>query len=207
MAWLRVFSVSLLITLLIVLIFFMAVLPMRPDVPAFIDVPTARWASQSPEFEHDLTISIRSDGRIYLGDAELGIDALEHRLSAASARQGVAPTLRVRADRAAMFYSIRRVVRAARNAGFNRVTFMVRQERMTEGMDFSFAFPAHKPNPWPAIGIAVGCLAGAVTIRFVRHSESAKPGCVGWLLLLVATLALLFVWSIYFPSCPPGMWC
>ena len=63
--------------------------------------------------------------------------------------------------------------------------------------------PAH----WPALLIAAVCVAGAVAIRFARRSPSAKPGCAGWLLLLIAALALLYAWNIDHPSCPPGLWC
>jgi biopolymer transport protein ExbD len=126
--WLRLFAATLLFTMLVVLIFFMVVLPIRPDVPAFVDVPTARWASMSPEYEHDLTISILSDGRTYLGNVEVGVVALERRLSAARVERRETPVLRVRVDRAAAFQHVRRVVRAARNAGFPRLTFMVRQD-------------------------------------------------------------------------------
>lgn len=100
------------------------------------------------------------------------------------------------------------LVPAARNAGFERVTFVVRGEPITPDEGLSFGVAAReKPNPWPAALMALTCLAGAVTIRFVRRPPSATPGCAGWFLLLLAALALLFLWSLYHPSCPPGMWC
>lgn len=213
MGWLRLFALELLLVMLIVFIFLMLVLPIRPDVPLFVDVPTARWPSKSPEFEHDLTISIRADGKTYLANSEVRVTALENRLSAARLQSTYTPTVRIRVDRTVTFHSVRRIVVAAQNAGFSRVTFMVRQELMVrqepvkvEGFSFSVA-AAEKPNPWPAAIIAAACLASALTIRFARRSQSVKPGCAGWFLLLLAALALLFIWSIYYPSCPPGMWC
>jgi biopolymer transport protein ExbD len=206
--WFRLFSVSFLFVVLIIFIFFMLVLPIRPDVPAFVDVPTARAASKSPELEHDLTISVRANGMIYLEGTEVHVTALTRRLSAAR-RQGTdTPTVRIRADRAALFRNVRRVVIAARNAGFTRATFMVRQESVTVYEGFSLRVTApEEPNPWPAAVIAAASLAGAVLFRFFRNSQSVKPGCAGWFLLLLAALALLFIWSLYYPSCPPGMWC
>ena len=116
MQWWRLFAMSLLFTLLIVFVLFMAVLSIRPDIPVFV-------------------------------------------------------------------------------------------EPLNMEMYFAFASPAPKPNPWPAAGIAALCLAGAVTIRFARRSQSSRPGCAGWVLLLAATIALLFIWGIYYPPCPPGVWC
>jgi len=149
--WLRLFAVSFLFVVLIIIIFLMLVLPLRPDVPAFVHVPTARWASKSAELAPDLTISIRANGTTYLGDADVQVTALAARLFAARRQRTDTPIVRIRGDRAATFHTVRRAVSAARDAGFKRVTFMVRQETVTLHEGFSLIPTApENPNPRPA---------------------------------------------------------
>lgn len=205
MDWLRLFSLIFVFTLLMLVLFLIVVTPIQWDGPVFVDVPAARWASKSPEELNDLTISIRANGTIYLANEELHAGALESRLSRAEA----GAKIRLRVDRAAAFHHVRRAVLAARNAGFGRVTFMVRGEpaAVTAGEGFSLVGTVpENPNPWPAATVAAVCVAGAVMIRFLRGTESAKLGCAGWLLLFIAALALAVVWDMYFSWRPPGMW-
>jgi len=129
--WLRLFALDFLLVLIPVFIFVLLVTPIRSDIPAFVDFPISSTAIKSPEMEYDVHVTVLRDGRIFLYDELIGTETLSRRLNEVRTSRRRPPTIRVRADRAAPFGPVRRVVHAAGRAGYPRVTFMVEPSAVT----------------------------------------------------------------------------
>jgi hypothetical protein len=69
--WLNLFSLSFLFTIASLLVFFMAILPIRLDDPTtFIQTPYAKSLSKSPSIEQDVEIALTNRGAILVrGDS------------------------------------------------------------------------------------------------------------------------------------------
>lgn len=122
--WLNLFALDLLFVMLVVLILFMAITPFS-NLPVHVDVPTARFASHSPESSLDLTIHVPRPGVIVFNDELVSLAEIDQRL--VPARRGVYNTVRIRAARNIPYGTVRRLVQWARDAGYTRVTFVVRR--------------------------------------------------------------------------------
>ena len=120
--WLNLFALDLLFVLLIVLTLQIAITPIFPIQP-YVDVPTSTSATRSPEHVEDLTIHLPLPELIIIGKVAVRLSEVEKQLVSAR-RDGV--NVRIRASRRVPFGDVRRVVQAAQNAGYTRVTILLR---------------------------------------------------------------------------------
>jgi len=133
--WWRLFGLAFAIFLVPVLIFVMVVIPVFPDLPMLMDFPISSTAEKHPEFEYDETVSVLRIGAVIYRGEQVTFRVLSQRLRKARLRgRGEwEPAVRVRVDKAAPFWSVRSVVRSVRDAGFPRLTFMLRtRDSMTQ---------------------------------------------------------------------------
>lgn len=126
--WLRLFGAVCVAVHLLVFIIIFAITPIVP-LPAFIDFASAASAVKSPEFEHDVTVTLRANGDVFLQSRPITLTSLAQGLRASRLRAPDEPTLRLRVDRSTPFRFVRRVALAARDAGYQRFTVMVRSVR------------------------------------------------------------------------------
>ncbi|HEY0159150.1 MAG TPA: biopolymer transporter ExbD [Thermoanaerobaculia bacterium] len=123
--WLRLFGAVCATLHFVVFIVVVSIVPIVP-LPAFIDFPSAASAEKSPEFEHDVTVTVRANGDVFLQSRPVAMASLARELEASRLHRLHAPVLRLRIDRSAPFGVVRGVAVAAGVAGFERVTVMVR---------------------------------------------------------------------------------
>jgi biopolymer transport protein TolR len=130
--------------MLVLLIIFMVAAPlMTVGVP--VDLPRTNATALNQEQE-PLTISVNSEGRIFLQETEVQMDALVAQLRAILAAQPTAqgqPERRifVRGDRAISYGRVMEVMGTVSAAGFTRVALLAEQPAGTP------AAPAARPAP------------------------------------------------------------
>jgi biopolymer transport protein TolR len=113
--------------MLVLLIIFMVAAPlMTVGVP--VDLPQTRAANLNQEQE-PLTISVTADGRVFLQESEVALDALVPQLRAILASQQQAPgaperRIFVRGDRAISYGRVMEVMGTVSSAGFSRVALL-----------------------------------------------------------------------------------
>lgn len=121
--WLNLFALDLLVVTLVVLLIIMTMTPLQSSQP-YVDLPISTTATKSPDTEQDLSITIFSDDAVFFGLEYVPMSVLDRRLAAAPRHADT--TLRIHAAHNAPYGTVRRVVRAAQQAGYQRVTFVVR---------------------------------------------------------------------------------
>jgi len=130
--------------MLVLLIIFMVAAPlMTVGVP--VDLPRTNASALNQEQE-PLTISVNAEGRIYLQETEVQMDALVAQLRAILAAQPTGqgqPERRifVRGDRAISYGRVMEVMGTVSSAGFTRVALLAEQPSGTP------AAPAARPAP------------------------------------------------------------
>jgi len=114
--------------MLVLLIIFMVSAPLL-TVGVPIDLPT----SQAKSLEQDkepLTISVNDKGKVYLQNAEIGVDDLIPKLEAiAQARGGTEARIYVRGDRKVDYGTMMKVMGQLSAAGFHRVALVTEFEQ------------------------------------------------------------------------------
>jgi biopolymer transport protein TolR len=107
--------------MLVLLIIFMVTAPMM-TVGVPVDLPKAQATAMNENVE-PLTVSIASDGKIYLQETEVELDGLIPKLQAITAAK---PDTRifVRGDQTVTYGQIMGVVGAINSAGFKKVALM-----------------------------------------------------------------------------------
>ena len=114
--------------MLVLLIVFMVAAPLL-NVSVPIDLPETK-AQQTPgEREDPITISVTSDGKVFLGESEIEIDTLASKLVAISqSRRSAADTLdqrvRVQGDRSVDYGKVMQVIGELNNAGYKRIDLL-----------------------------------------------------------------------------------
>jgi biopolymer transport protein TolR len=111
--------------MLVLLIIFMVSAPLL-TVGVPIDLPQSAARPLEGDVE-PLTISVDADGRIYLQETEIEIDALIERLTAIAAN-GTDERVLVRGDAASSYGTMMRVMGRLNQAGFNRIALVTTQE-------------------------------------------------------------------------------
>ena len=164
--WLRLFGAVCVTVHLLVFVIIVAITPIIP-LPAFIDFASAAYAAKSPEFEHDVTVTLRRNGDVFLQSRRISLASLAQDLRASRLRARYEPTLRLRIDRSTPFRFVRRVALAARDAGYPRFTVMVRYVPSdTPGMN---AKPIHPVTSSPTAPATPENAAAARPLRLVRN--------------------------------------
>ena len=107
--------------MLVLLIIFMVTAPLL-TVGVPLDMPETRAAQVNADTK-PITISVDSDGRIFLQEDEIGIDEITPRLRAISdARQGQDTRIFVRGDKRVAYDVVARVLADISAAGFRKIT-------------------------------------------------------------------------------------
>lgn len=119
--WLNLFSLAFLFWLIALCTLFLAILPIRTDVP-LIATPFSSSENKSPEMEDDLNIALRTGGRIVVSEHQVSRRELVRIIAAARSDRNV----RILVETGTPYRYVRGVVSAARDAGRARVTFLVR---------------------------------------------------------------------------------
>ncbi len=112
--------------MLVLLIIFMVTAPlMTAGVP--LDLPKAGAAALNVDTK-PLTLSIRANGEVYLGDNALPDGEIVPRLSAA-AKQGFDERIYVRGDKKVDYGRVAQIMALVTNAGFKRVALVTEQDQ------------------------------------------------------------------------------
>lgn len=112
--------------MLVLLIVFMISAPLL-TVGVPIDLPETRAKQMQAETE-PLTVSVGSDGKIYLQDTEITVEELVPRLQAI-AKAGYEERIFVRGDRDAEYGSMMQVMGRLNQAGFRRIGLVTLEEQ------------------------------------------------------------------------------
>ncbi|MFM9861863.1 protein TolR [Pseudoxanthobacter sp. M-2] len=112
--------------MLVLLIVFMISAPLL-TVGVPIDLPETRAKALQTETE-PLTVSVGSDGKIYLQDTEITVEELVPRLQAI-ATAGYEERIFVRGDRDAEYGSMMQVMGRLNQAGFRRIGLVTLEEQ------------------------------------------------------------------------------
>ena len=112
--------------MLVLLIIFMVTAPlMTAGVP--IDLPKTSSAPLNIDAK-PVTLSIKADGKVFLGESELGDGEIVPRLTAAS-KQGLDERIFVRGDKKVDYGRVAQVMATVTGAGFKRIALVTEQDQ------------------------------------------------------------------------------
>ncbi|MFG1300654.1 protein TolR [Xanthobacter sp. V3C-3] len=115
--------------MLVLLIIFMVAAPLL-TVGVPIDLPQTQANAINQDNKEPITLSVRQNGQIYLGDSEIKYDDLVSKLQAVTqARGGFEERIFVRGDKAANYGQIMRVMGRLSGAGFKKVALVTEVEQ------------------------------------------------------------------------------
>jgi biopolymer transport protein TolR len=118
--------------MLVLLIIFMVAAPLLT-----VGVPIELPKSQASVVKNDkppLTITVKEDGKIFMGESELTLEEVGSRLGAASqvdGRSGQEEVIFVRGDRRAVYGKLMQVMGKIAAAGFKRISLITELEERT----------------------------------------------------------------------------
>jgi biopolymer transport protein TolR len=114
--------------MLCLLIIFMVAAPLlTAGVP--LDLPKSEASALNVD-KQPVTVSIKADGAIYLGDAKIAADDIVPRLTAVAGQlQGFDERIFVRGDKTANYGQIMQVMGRISGAGFKKVALITEQEK------------------------------------------------------------------------------
>lgn len=104
---------------LVLLIIFMVVTPMLQDGVA-VDLPSTQEPEKMPEGARQLTISIKGDGTVFIGDTWVTAEMLPGALSEIHTRSPEKEVV-MKAHRALKYRQVREVMKQLNEAGFTNV--------------------------------------------------------------------------------------
>ena len=114
--------------MLVLLIVFMVSAPLL-TVGVPIDLPQTQAKSLEQD-QKPITLSVQTDGKVFLGDSEIRVDELVPKLQAiAQARGGLDERIYVRGDRKTDYGTVMRVMGRLSQAGFRRVALVTEVEQ------------------------------------------------------------------------------
>jgi biopolymer transport protein TolR len=114
--------------MLVLLIVFMVAAPLL-TVGVPVDLPKSQGSEIRREGE-PLTVSVNSEGKIYLQDTEVSLDELQARLEAiAKERGGKEETIFVRGDRNTNYGELMRAMGRIAAAGYKKLSLVTEMER------------------------------------------------------------------------------
>ena len=115
--------------MLVLLIIFMVSAPLL-TVGVPIDLPQTRASSLDQADKEPLAISVNNDGKVFLQNSEIEIDALVPKLQAiAQARGGNDERIYVRGDKTVNYGTVMKVMGRLSAAGFRRVALVTEVEQ------------------------------------------------------------------------------
>jgi biopolymer transport protein TolR len=114
--------------MLVLLIIFMVSAPLL-TVGVPIDLPQSQAKSLDQD-QKPLTVSVNTDGKVFLQDSEVGMDELVDKLKAvADARGGLDERIYVRGDRKVNYGTVMQVMGRLSAAGFKHVALITEVEQ------------------------------------------------------------------------------
>ncbi|MDI4664922.1 protein TolR [Xanthobacter autotrophicus] len=115
--------------MLVLLIIFMVAAPLL-TVGVPIDLPQTQANAVNQDNKEPITLSVRENGQVYLGDSEIKYEDLVSKLQAVTqARGGLEERIFVRGDRKANYGTIMRVMGRLSGAGFKKVALVTEVEQ------------------------------------------------------------------------------
>ena len=117
------------VTLVLLIIFMVAAPLMTVGVP--VDLPSSRGDALPASDKPPLTLTVRPDGKVYLGseETEIPIDELQPKLAAITqTRGGQDEPIYVRGDKATSYGDLIRVMGRIAEAGYKKVSFVTELE-------------------------------------------------------------------------------
>ena len=112
--------------MLVLLIIFMVAAPLL-TVGVPLDLPQTKAAALNID-KQPLTLSVKTDGKLYLMETPIALDELAGKLEAV-AKQGPEERIFVRADKAVPYGRVAEVMAGVTAAGYKRVALVTEQER------------------------------------------------------------------------------
>jgi biopolymer transport protein TolR len=117
--------------MLVLLIIFMVAAPLL-TVGVPIDLPKSQANNPLKADKPPLTISVKEDGKIFMGESELPLEELGPRLTAASkgdARTGFDEMIFVRGDKRAVYGALMKAMGKIAAAGFKHISLITESEQ------------------------------------------------------------------------------
>ena len=115
--------------MLVLLIIFMVSAPLL-TVGVPIDLPQTRASSLDQADKEPLAVSVDNDGKVFLQNSEIELDALVPKLQAiAQARGGADERIYVRGDKTVNYGTVMKVMGRLSAAGFRRVALVTEVEQ------------------------------------------------------------------------------
>lgn len=115
--------------MLVLLIIFMVAAPML-TVGVPIDLPQTQANAVNQDNKEPITLSVKENGQIFLGDSEIKYEDLVSKLQAVTqARGGFDERVFVRGDKKANYGAIMRVMGRLSGAGFKKVALVTEVEQ------------------------------------------------------------------------------
>jgi biopolymer transport protein TolR len=113
----------------VLLIIFMVAAPLL-TVGVPIDLPQTQASAVNQDNKEPITLSVRPNGQIFLGDSEIKYEDLVSKLQAVTqARGGFEERIFVRGDKNANYGQIMRVMGRLSGAGFKKVALVTEVEQ------------------------------------------------------------------------------
>jgi len=115
--------------MLVLLIIFMVAAPML-TVGVPVDLPQTQASAVNTDNKEPITLSVRGNGEIYLGDSPIKFEDLVPKLQAVTqARGGMDERVFVRGDKKVDYGTVMRVMGRLSGAGFKRVALVTEVEQ------------------------------------------------------------------------------
>ena len=115
--------------MLVLLIIFMVAAPML-TVGVPVDLPQTQASAVNTDNKEPITLSVRGNGEIYLGDSPIKFEDLVPKLEAVTAaRGGMDERVFVRGDKKVDYGTVMRVMGRLSGAGFKRVALVTEVEQ------------------------------------------------------------------------------
>lgn len=108
--------------MLVLLIIFMVTAPLLM-AGVKVDLPDSR-AEALEQAQEPVSVSIDTDGRIYIGDEEVALEALPGRFADLAALQPEPPQIFLRADRGIDYGAVMAVMGELNRAGLNKISMV-----------------------------------------------------------------------------------
>ena len=113
--------------MLVLLIVFMVAAPLLTS-GVQVDLPDSQAKAISEDDNKPITVTLKKDGTIYIGDTEFKENRLIPQLNAMNEGRDESPRIYIRGDQALEYGRIMRIIGAVNAAGFNKVALISEQK-------------------------------------------------------------------------------
>ncbi len=116
------------VVFLLIIFFLVASHLARNSPQAEVNLPDAQRVQAEAPAENLVTVTIDSDGRLFLGTQPITVDELDVRLQTLAEEQAAVPEVRLRGDRDCEFRFIEPILLRCARLGITNVKFAVRRD-------------------------------------------------------------------------------